>query len=47
MQELENVARGMGLRQLGLHVFAHNQAARALYEQLGYQTASLNMIKDL
>jgi ribosomal protein S18 acetylase RimI-like enzyme len=47
MQELENVARGMGLRQLGLHVFAHNRAARALYEQLGYQIASLNMIKDL
>jgi ribosomal protein S18 acetylase RimI-like enzyme len=47
MQELENVARGMGLRQLGLHVFVHNQAARALYEQLGYQTASLNMLKDL
>lgn len=47
MQELENLARGMGLRQLGLHVFSHNQAARALYEKLGYQTASLNMLKDL
>ena len=47
MQELENVARGMGLRQLGLHVFAYNQAARALYDQLGYQVASLNMLKDL
>lgn len=47
MQELENVARGMGLRQLGLHVFAHNHGARTLYEELGYQIASLNMIKDL
>jgi len=47
MQELENVARGMGLRQIGLHVFFHNQAARSLYEQLGYQTASMNMLKDI
>jgi len=47
MLELENVARGMGLRQLGLHVFANNEAARALYEALGYGVASLNMLKDL
>ena len=47
MQELEGVARGMGLRQLGLHVFAHNRAAESLYEQLGYRVASLNMLKDL
>lgn len=47
MLELENVARAMGLRQLGLHVFVFNEGARALYEQLGYQMASLNMIKDL
>ncbi len=47
MQELEVVARGMGLRQLGLHVFAHNTGARALYQQLGYGVASLNLLKDL
>jgi ribosomal protein S18 acetylase RimI-like enzyme len=47
MLELEQVARGMGLRQLGLHVFAHNRPARALYEELGYAVASLNMLKDL
>jgi ribosomal protein S18 acetylase RimI-like enzyme len=47
MLELENVARGMGLRQLGLHVFAHNEGARALYESLGYKVASLNLLKDL
>lgn len=45
--ELENVARGMGLHQLGLHVFAHNDAAQALYENLGYKLASLNMLKEL
>lgn len=47
MQELELIARGMGLRQLGLHVFAHNEKARALYESLGYNVASLNMLKEL
>jgi len=47
MLELENVARGMGLHQLGLHVFAFNAGARALYEGLGYSVASLNMLKDL
>jgi ribosomal protein S18 acetylase RimI-like enzyme len=47
MLELEEVARGMGLQQLGLHVFAHNQGARALYEGLGYTVSSLNMLKPL
>lgn len=47
MLELENIARGMGLCQLGLHVFTHNEGARALYEGLGYKAASLNMLKEL
>ncbi len=47
LQELEQLGRSMGWRQLGLHVFAHNQAARALYDELGYHVASLNMLKDL
>jgi ribosomal protein S18 acetylase RimI-like enzyme len=47
MLELERLVREMGLRQLGLHVFAHNDGARALYEELGYRVASLNMLKDL
>jgi len=47
MLELEKVARGMGLRQLGLHVFAHSRAARSLYERLGYSVAGLNLLKDL
>lgn len=47
MLQLEAVALGMGLQQLGLHVFAHNQSARTLYESLGYTVASLNMLKPL
>ena len=47
MLKLEDAARGLGLRQLGLHVFAHNEAAQSLYERLGYRVSSLNMLKDL
>ena len=47
MLQLEEIARGMGLQQLGLHVFAHNPGARTLYESLGYTVASLNMLKPL
>jgi ribosomal protein S18 acetylase RimI-like enzyme len=45
--QLEEVARKLGLRQLGLHVFAHNQIAIATYEKLNYRVSSLNMIKEL
>ena len=47
MLELEEIARRMGIQQLGLHVFAHNDGARRLYESLGYRVASLNMVKPL
>jgi ribosomal protein S18 acetylase RimI-like enzyme len=47
MQELEQIARSMGLRQLELHVFAFNAGARTLYESLGYTVAGLNMSKRL
>ncbi|BBH69399.1 putative N-acetyltransferase YycN [Actinoplanes sp. OR16] len=36
-----------GLTRLGLHVFAHNTGARALYEQLGFAETGRNMAKDL
>jgi ribosomal protein S18 acetylase RimI-like enzyme len=35
------------LRRIGLHVFAHNTGARALYEQLGFTETGRNMAKDL
>lgn len=47
MLQLEEAARGLGLKQLGLHVFAHNRPAASLYEKLEYRVSSLNMIKDL
>lgn len=47
MEQLEDVARQLGLRQIRLHVFGHNSAARPLYEKLGYQATNILMAKQL
>jgi ribosomal protein S18 acetylase RimI-like enzyme len=47
MRYAENWARARGDRQIGLQVFQTNQAALSLYDQLGYQTQSLWMVKPL
>ncbi len=47
MKALEVKARGWGLVRLGLHVFGHNPAARALYEKLGYTVTDLVMAKRI
>ncbi|MBD2292185.1 GNAT family N-acetyltransferase [Anabaena sphaerica FACHB-251] len=47
MQYIENWAKQRGDRQLGLQVFESNTPALNLYQQLGYQTQSLWMIKSL
>ena len=47
MSLIEEKAREMGLKSIGLHVFAYNQVAKHLYESLGYEVSSLNMIKKL
>lgn len=47
MLALEGKARGLGLNALGLHVFAYNDVAIHLYESLGYEVKSLNMMKTL
>lgn len=44
---VEQEARRLGLKRLALHVFGNNQAARALYENLGYTTTNINMAKPL
>ncbi|HSI59510.1 MAG TPA: GNAT family N-acetyltransferase [Ideonella sp.] len=46
-EALEPVVRGLGLGSIGLHVFAHNPGAQALYEKLGYAVTGLNMQKRL
>ncbi|MFL7868799.1 MAG: GNAT family N-acetyltransferase [Anaerolineales bacterium] len=47
MLALEEIAKGMGLETLALHVFAHNTPAMKLYEKLGYEVVSQNMMKKL
>jgi ribosomal protein S18 acetylase RimI-like enzyme len=47
MKYLEKWATQRGDRQIGLQVFQSNQAALNLYDQLGYQTQSLWMVKSL
>jgi ribosomal protein S18 acetylase RimI-like enzyme len=44
---LEDVARDLGLVDIGLHVFAHNDGAQALYRALGYETTGINMQKRI
>jgi len=44
---IEKKARELGLKSLGLHVFAVNNVARNLYESVGYEISSLNMTKKL
>ena len=43
----EEYARSHGARSLGLSVFGFNDAARRLYESLGYGTTTVKMAKPL
>lgn len=47
LQQLEASVQALGLDTLTLHVFGHNQAARQLYETLGYVATNINMSKKL
>jgi ribosomal protein S18 acetylase RimI-like enzyme len=47
MRYVEKWANARGDRQIGLQVFQANTAAVNLYNQLGYQTQSLSMVKNL
>lgn len=47
MSEIETVAKRIGLKKIGLHVFGHNKAARGLYEKLGYIETNIKMEKTL
>ena len=47
MLAVEEKARELGLKSIGLHVFAHNAVAKGLYEKIGYELKSMNMTKAI
>lgn len=47
MKQVEIIAKKIGLKMIGLHVFGHNKVARGLYEQLGYVETNIKMEKSL
>lgn len=47
MALIEEKAHELGLKSIGLHVFAYNTVAKKLYESVGYEVTSLNMVKKL
>ena len=47
MRLLEEEGLQLGADRVALHVFAHNHAARALYEKLGYEATNIMMAKLL
>lgn len=47
MAAMEQQAKELGAKSVGLHVFGHNQRALRLYEKSGYQATDINMKKYL
>jgi len=47
MRMVEEKARELGKKRVGLHVFAHNEGARELYERLGYEATNISMTKNV
>ena len=47
LNQVEYKARELGAGRVELHVFGHNQGARALYEKLGYTPTSIVMAKPV
>lgn len=44
---MEEKAREFGIKKIEPHVFPYTDVARRLYESIGYEVSSLNMIKRL
>ena len=47
LEAVEEKARELGADSVELHVFGHNESARALYAKLGYDTQSIVMSRRL
>jgi ribosomal protein S18 acetylase RimI-like enzyme len=44
---IEENARELGVKKMGLHVFGYNNVAQNLYKSIGYEVSSMNMLKSL
>jgi RimJ/RimL family protein N-acetyltransferase len=47
LEALERQAREVGMERVILHVFGHNEGARALYRKMGYTERNVTMVKEL
>ncbi|WP_245864125.1 GNAT family N-acetyltransferase [Paenibacillus donghaensis] len=47
MLALDEEARGMGVKKIGLHVFGQNDRALGLYKKMGYAVTDITMSKEL
>ena len=47
LRALEEKVKELGVSKIGLHVFGHNHAARALYEKVGYEITGIQMTKKI
>src|SRR5699024_11077698 len=47
MEALDEYAKSKGIKQIRLHVFGHNQPAKALYEKMGYEITNYHMEKRI
>lgn len=47
LRALEAEVRRLGLEKIVLHVFGHNEAARALYRKVGYVETNVTMAKKV
>lgn len=47
LKALDQFAAGLGITEIGLHVFGHNLPARILYEKAGYEITNINMSRKI
>ncbi|MFD1179530.1 GNAT family N-acetyltransferase [Paenibacillus puldeungensis] len=47
MAAIDDEVRKLGLKQISLHVFGHNERAFRLYQKMGYEVTDIQMTKKL
>lgn len=47
LKAIESYSKDLSINKIGLHVFNHNKSAASLYEAMGYDVVSSNMVKTI